>query len=187
MKKSRSLSDVFQSVRTEYFPRWDRKRTWRVKSSASLLVDGICHMDRRLIVLRHSADWESADVRMTLIHEICHAVVPGGHGQRWQGRMLKAAECAMFRGDLELSRLLKQEVEDYRATPFIQPRDVYARIEQCATEQPNLPFSTVLKFLAEELRMSRRQFLQLFPRANTVHIETLQFVAEIKASKPMGS
>jgi hypothetical protein len=75
-------------------------------------------------------------MRETLIHEICHAVTQRPHGKYWNRRMMKAAERAERRGDLELSGLLKEEVATYESC-YCSPRDMYEGIRSLTLSKPD--------------------------------------------------
>lgn len=185
MGRPRTLSDVFASIRAEYFPRWDRQRTWRAKSSASLYANGQCHPERQLIVLRPDVEWDSAYMRKLLIHEICHAVTSPAHGGPWQRRMMKAAECAESRGDRELSHLLQDEVAGYQTSTFGTPGDVYDRIKRCKQELPESTWPDILNCIAQDTRLSQHEFLRIYRRAKAVFEETGRDLEEEKAVREL--
>ncbi len=49
-----------------------------------------------------------------IIHEICHAVTPIGHGASWQRRMAKAADRADELKRPALAKILRDEIVAYR-------------------------------------------------------------------------
>src|SRR5262249_25375259 len=88
-------------VRTDYFPRGRSASKWTVrfaKPPRNLTTDGsFCHAEKRTIWIS-----PSDPSRETLIHEMCHAVTPGGHRKEWQERMRRAARDAESYGDQNL-------------------------------------------------------------------------------------
>jgi len=78
----------------------------------------------------------SAPLLETLIHEMCHAVTPGGHGKKWQERMLLAARDAETYKDHALAMALRAEVQNYFETRKITARWAYSSIEDAIDGGP---------------------------------------------------
>jgi hypothetical protein len=53
-------------------------------------------------------------LQLLLIHEICHAVTPDGHGKRFQKRLLKASERAKELGRKRLANALREEAGEMK-------------------------------------------------------------------------
>lgn len=110
------LQRAFRAVRKDFFPRWDRERRWRARASglaAGLFstTAGTCDRRTQLIrVAKEAADKGDDELNAILIHEICHAIIPGGHGRRFLDRMLKAAAKADALGKHRLAELLRDDV-----------------------------------------------------------------------------
>ena len=102
MTENVSLKSEFEQIRKDYFPRWDRKRRWRIRFSSDLDGNvGRCRSRKKLIEISLRSGLTRT---VTIIHEICHAFGIG-HGNPWQRRMLKAAEQLKPRLDLEYNFL----------------------------------------------------------------------------------
>ena len=79
----------FESIRSIFFPKWDRKHEWILRDAhpGECFGLGYCVSTGKIIVV-------TDDTEGTLIHEIAHAVTHQGHGKKWQNRMEKAARKA---------------------------------------------------------------------------------------------
>lgn len=93
------LQNAFQYVRQTFFPRWDRKRKWKVVQTRSCLEsDGrkkevgdvlatCCDINK--CIFFNEIPENKDDLHALLIHEICH-VSGRGHGNKWARNMNKA-------------------------------------------------------------------------------------------------
>ena len=97
------LNNEFEYVRNTFFPRWDKKKDWKVEIFSGWVdhltgtdytgkgivppLVGTCNRKTKTIYLR-CAQKES------LIHEICHAVSNDHHGERWRNKMEEKAQLA---------------------------------------------------------------------------------------------
>lgn len=76
------LRQSFQSVRQQFFPRWDRAGRWRLRQVTDLDgAQGECCREDHTIRITHLPEGDEGTV--LLIHEIGHAVANGGHGRLW--------------------------------------------------------------------------------------------------------
>ena len=106
------LSQAFQVVREQFFPKWDRAKRWRVRQVDYLdESQGKCCRDRKEIQILNFPDGEERN--LLLIHEIAHAF-DLGHEERWQARIKSALDTAEQLGRTELAGLLREELAQYR-------------------------------------------------------------------------
>jgi hypothetical protein len=119
----------------------------------NLTTDGsFCHADTRTIWINPS------DPSLeTLIHEMCHAVTPGGHGKKWQERMRLAARDAETYWDYALARALRGEVQNYFETPKITARWPYSWFEDAIDGGAGV--DAAIDWAAEQCAMTRERFL----------------------------
>jgi hypothetical protein len=111
---NRSFRKAFDLVRQVYFPRWDRKRLWRVRSAKNLNgAVGYCDFTGKLI--KAASILENDDeLTALLIHEIAHAATASYHTKRWLTRMEKAAQRAKRVGRSNLARLIRKDLNGYK-------------------------------------------------------------------------
>ena len=94
---TRQLSDLFATLNQHFFH--DRLPKYRIRFGRRLFQDrsgiwkGRCDDRSRVIKLHESlAVSGNSELRRVFLHEICHIRTPGGHGKRWQKKMLRLAE-----------------------------------------------------------------------------------------------
>ncbi len=171
-----TLRQEFDRVRREFFPRWDTKREWRVRTvSDPCYSDGRCRDDTKTIEVNSGrratrADGGRMSLTALLIHEIAHAVTPLGHGKRWQARMLSAAERAERLGRKDLADELRADVQQVQGpdTYFATASGTYNRIQDAVCDAPAATFNNIIDFVRSDFGLSRKEFLKRFPRARRV-------------------
>jgi len=152
-------------VRGDYFPPWRSASKWTVrfaKPPRDLTTDdSFCHAETRTIWI------DPSDPSLkTLIHEMCHAVTPGGHGKKWQERMRLAARDAETYGDRALASALRGEVQNYFETPKITARGAYSWIDDAIDGGASV--DAAIDWAAEQCAMTRERFLLKYKRARRV-------------------
>lgn len=171
-----ALRSEFESICKVYFPRWRAWRSWKCRvKPKSIPGNGHCLPWRKTIYVR--PDYEN--LRMLLIHEVCHAVTPLGHGSRWQKRMRSAADRAMAVGDAALAGALTEElaaysnsVESARGLAF---PEAYVSIMDFVNESAKSPsFASTIRAVAYHLGYPREQFVSRYRRARGVWAKAVQ-------------
>jgi hypothetical protein len=99
-----------------------------------------------------------------LIHEICHAVTPGGHGAKWMRRMEVAANRAEKIGDHAVAKALREEVRMYQESPKITAGYVYSTITDVLIDVPTATLRQVGDFIADDLGETRTWLFKKYPR-----------------------
>ena len=108
------FQETFDFVRRVFFPRWDRKRLWRLRIVRNLNDSlGTCDFTHRIIKAA-SVPVDDDELAALLIHEIGHAVTASYHTKRWLTRMEKAAQQAKKIGRSRLATLIRQEIDEYK-------------------------------------------------------------------------
>jgi hypothetical protein len=127
-----------------------------------------------------------------LIHEICHAVTRGFHGQEWQRRMEKAAETAVELGRTRLASLLREEVVRRREQGE-GIRLTYELVKEWVLSVPDVTFPQLEKALAEEngvtvpeLRQRLRRVEKVFREAKSDVLEAQRMKAKLMAAAKRG-
>jgi hypothetical protein len=161
-----SLAHELQSVKTNYFPRWDRKNLWRVVNSALPRKGGRCEFATKTIRARANKQ----DIQWILLHEICHAVTRlCGHGPVWQERMLVAAKQARKLLNLQLAQQIEQDVRRLRQAiesceeerPSM--RDIVSLIKEAVSFDKETPtFPRIVAYLAETFGVTKKEFLATY-------------------------
>lgn len=101
---------LFQFVRKEFFPRWDKGNNW-ILGEVKPPYMGRCDRSKKIIEVLYNMPHIQNSFVFLLIHEICHAVSTDYHGQRWRKRMLMASEVARRKGNKQLSRMILYDLE----------------------------------------------------------------------------
>jgi hypothetical protein len=117
-------------------------------------MSGYCNCDQKHLYFGSPSP-------LLIIHEICHAVGAPNHGEKWQARVLKAAETAK-QYDCELSKKLIAEVEEVLSKDIDEKQEIeglWNRISDtfsmlyASSEQVNIYY--VLKSLLNEMGFRR--------------------------------
>ena len=108
----------FEEICRDYFPRWHNAKHWKLQEGSrgqwvntqeeirDTTEAGYCDSAHRLI-------WVSDSSKVTLIHEICHAVTGPSHGKRFRTRLRQATQHAERLGEIALALTLSQEADRY--------------------------------------------------------------------------
>lgn len=171
----------FLKFKTAFFSRWDRQNLWRISTRSRRKVHGSCDPDRRVIeiVIQHT-DPDERD--KLLIHEICHAVVDGSHGKKWQDRMVKAAKRADELGRDRLAKLLREEVKGYQeASTSLEV--AYNQIRDALDDYPDLTFTQIKRWLADQYGLLVCEVCTSFRRARRVFDEAKRDALEAREMK----
>jgi len=161
------LQQIFEDVRSNIFPRWDTNFLWKVVYDHQLPSQGLCCPKDKRIVLS-SVPSNDDELRLLLIHEICHSSALG-HDERWSERMLKAADRAEKAGWLKVADLVRAEVEMYQESPRVRASWVYERISDCLMDIPGASYEKVIALLAREYGMYADDFKIRFKRCRLVY------------------
>ena len=171
----------FHEIKRLYFPRWDRKNEWKLRTTSERKCHGHCDRERKVIeiVARHS---DPDDQDHLLIHEICHAVTKGFHGRGWQCRMEMAAERADELGRTRLSKLIREEVVRRREQGE-GIRLTYELVKEWVQSVPDVTLPRLEKALAEENGVTVSELRQRLRRLEKVFREAKSDVLEARRMK----
>ena len=104
------------SIKRDYFPRWDSNFEWKCRNGPIISRygdDGYCDDESKIIYL--SSEIKSQiELKLILIHEICHAITKTGHCTTWENRMFSAACRARDLDDSKLAHEIEREIKYYR-------------------------------------------------------------------------
>ena len=92
---SKIIAKLYRDICKAYFPRW---KPWGFTYNCNWGMCGYCNCDQKHLYFGSPSP-------VLIIHEICHAVGFPNHGERWQTRVLEAAETAK-QYDCEFSKKL---------------------------------------------------------------------------------
>jgi len=128
------FQDLFQNIRNDFFPRWDKDNIWRLNFDPYLPAIARC-MNKEKVIIFQSIREPNEEFDQLLIHEIAHAVTNDRHGKKWQNRFLNAAKKAESLGRKSLAKSIREEVKLYQA--MAQPMNakmIYEAIQDTVWE-----------------------------------------------------
>ena len=175
-----SIKNEWGMIRREFFPRWDRRGEWKCRVVADVNgSQGYCFSEHKVIKLcRHLIGGDREGVQLLLIHEICHAVTPLGHGAKWLARMATAAKRAKAIGMKSLATRLRDEAREYEATPRETASMVYQRMKDVVWDCKEISFNDAVVGVSREYGMDRREFLSRYRRLQSVYEKTVREKAQ---------
>ena len=176
------LNSLFNEVRECFFPRWEVKRQWRVviKDFEVTRLGGFCKSETKTIEISPTI---IKNLRLLLIHEICHAVASPSHGKIWGSRFLKAANKAKELGQLTLAREIEKEVEGYRQSPPVTAHYVRCVVADAVMDQPDASFEEIIQWAAENVLLAPDELVRRYPSVKKAFSETKKFMAEEKEAR----
>jgi hypothetical protein len=145
LSKKVQLKRVFREIKSDYFPKWDKKGNWKVIRSNHKFSH--CYRDNRTIRIGQIYPG-LCDLRCLLCHEITHAVTSSGHNKKWQTRYLKVAKLAEKYGDKELAEQIRNNLKMYQEAGKIYASTIYRTVENAVWEKPEAKFREVIKWTA---------------------------------------
>lgn len=118
MMTRREVIALFEVVKRNYFPRWDRAGEWRAEfADAERLryATGYCDSKAKRVYLHDDVcSFRDSDyVAAFFIHEICHDVGAAHHIRPWTERMESAAQLAERRGEQGIADAVRNEAFSY--------------------------------------------------------------------------
>lgn len=158
----KNIAEQFKYVRKNFFPGWDKDGRWKARLSTELDgAMGRCDVERKRI----SVTLEGGRLAtVTLIHEICHAVVGEYHGKMFQGRLLKAAARAKDMGRLDLAADLRAEAAMARRSGRIYAEHVYGTIAGAARDS-DVDFQQTIEYVRRQYGSQEYRFPPLMVEA----------------------
>ncbi len=160
----------FDYVMKTYFPRWDRKKEWKLQVlDDDDGAEGHCNAESKTIRVQYTA---TVSLRLLFIHEIAHAAASyGGHSKKWLTIMEKAAKKAESIGEIELSGEIRKEIEGYEdpGNLRITAPIIYQQIRDVVFDSSSaLPFNVVMDHVRRLYGMSMSDFLKQYKRVQRV-------------------
>lgn len=153
------LDTEIQWVRENFFPNWDKSGKWAIEAYHHHPgFGGSCVRKlKKIFIHNHLLDRRDGKLRrptllrLTIIHEVAHAVLPKhcNHGRRWIAIMDDCVKRADQLNMRKLGNILSLECERYlcRNAGRIYAEAVYARIRELAQKRPNLTFEKIIQYL----------------------------------------
>lgn len=165
------LEAAFKDVRKIFFPRWDRQKKWSVELNPDLPWPGRCERGIKKIILKLIPE-DDDELKLILIHEICHALIPN-HKKRWRDRLTIAAAKAKSIGETALAEKIMYEIKDYkrreRKQRIYYAEDIYERISEMLIDSPDASFDSVISYLAQEFGYYNEDFLKNYTKCKQVY------------------
>ena len=173
MTQNKKLQTVYGFIRSAFFPRWDKKRQWKLKEVWDLPSEGRCETDQRLIYIKPQPESDQDSLHLLLIHEICHALAPN-HGERWRARMLKASDRARQLGMQSLSKLICQDADSYYLDGKKPAPEIYQQIRQIVQKSPQASFGSIIRYLAMENGLYRNEMVKKYSQCRKIYEQAVQ-------------
>jgi hypothetical protein len=169
MTNPKNLNAIYQDLKNTYFPGWDQGNAWRIRARNRLsdpFAEAICDIDKKTIDIIPQCFLTVDHLQLTIIHEICHAVLPKrNHASKlFHRKLFKAAEHARELGQQSLSEGLFKDVRMCQAVAEyeISKRDVLDQIEQLL-KQDMKPLKVVIETAANDWGLDSDQLLKKYP------------------------
>ncbi|MGD0382690.1 MAG: SprT-like domain-containing protein [Thermoguttaceae bacterium] len=175
------LQTLFESVADLYFQEWPHKE-WQVVFEDLKAIDGMCICPKKTIKIKRRLSKNDEITKVTIIHEIAHAVASDQHDDVWRNEILRTAEVARKKGDRCMVKLLKGEAK--HVSLFDSEENFYTFIEEQATRFPGIRFETILSKISEGTNYNPKEITQKFPEARKRYnerraiIRTVGYVSE---------
>jgi hypothetical protein len=177
IKARKRLENEFEFVRATFFPRWDKKREWRVELVDDLDgAQGKCFDEEKVVRIAYLLSGDKLTV--LLIHEITHAVSRSNHARKFQDRMSKAAQKADTIGRPELGSLLREDVDMCRKQYIPYAAGIYDQIREAVIYAPEATFTQVVNYIRREIGLPKKDFLRQYRRARTVFDEAKEYIKQ---------
>ena len=131
------LPEMYARLNRDYFN--GRKPHYRVLRS-SRVAEGYCDTARRRILL--GSGLSGTDLEATLLHEMCHIGMSGGHGRHFQARIRRLISIAPpdVANCLQIDLVPREEMLTLRQI-------VFSCLESLAMEHPATPWGQVRRQL----------------------------------------
>lgn len=152
------LSREFAYIRKVFFPNWDRTKSWRVRNGVRSIYSesGYCDKEIKTIYVNMAQIGGTTELRLVLIHEICHAIAGPYHGTTWRNRMRKAERSARRTGLEKLADLVRSEIYEYeviedfkRQTGWSLQKEVYSAVRAALIDRPDTTYEEVVRLVAD--------------------------------------
>jgi hypothetical protein len=156
---------AYKNLLATVFPRWQAGLTWQVRVGQRAHYhcnDGYCDPDNRVIGIAEHIARDEQQLRLTLAHEIVHAIVGPAHGAKFCRRLGVAARMADKRGDPKLARDLRDESVLYATTLAVRAAQVYSLMRDWAPEAPSFEAAEV--GVARECGLTVEELRQRYPK-----------------------
>lgn len=169
-KERKELQRDLDYIRETFYPKWDKKREWKIQRVWHLPFEGKYEVKSKRILIRNVLE-DKDEFYKLLIHEVCHSVA-FHHGKKFTNRLLKAKEKAEQTGQKELALKLGKDIESYDPDKrqIIGATDIYNRIGEIVVDAPQVSWANLLKFLSRENAMYPEEFLKKFKKAKNVFL-----------------
>lgn len=171
----KDLSQRFQRIKREFFPRWDKNNQWRIRQDKRYKRPGYaeCQAERKTIKVNLykldnlNRNISEDDVDQLIIHEICHAVVNQYHGPNFYKRIKEVRLHAESIGRRSLAELILKD-EDRSRNRLIGKNlhasiceQIYDWTSQTTTEGKDISYGDMMRIVAEDFFFNLKEFQQL--------------------------
>jgi hypothetical protein len=186
--KRLTLSEIFDVIRKDYFPRWDREKQWIIQFDGLRSLSGLCEQESSTIWICAQAPERGVKLKAIIIHEMCHALRHCyGHGTSWQKVMLRKASIAEEKGEKRLSCLLYDQVRAYEGSPPMRAAEIYGMIEDAVLDQPAASYEAVVTWVAKYLGFFPPELEERYPLCKVTFDKAKRFLDGIRPRTKLSS
>jgi hypothetical protein len=169
MTKPKNLNALYQDLKNTYFPGWDQGNEWRIRTRKSLsdpFAEAFCDIDKKTIDIIPQCFMTVDHLQLTIIHEICHAVLPkrNHRSKLFHRKLLQAADHAREIGQQSLSEGLYREVRicQENAEQTISKLDVLDLFDQLLKQDAG-SLKVIIETTANTWDLDSDQLLKKYP------------------------
>jgi len=162
-----NLTEIYEHIWETFFPRFDRKKKWVAEYSDKIAGHGYCDRTNKKILVAKINN--QIELKVTIIHELCHTVSSDYHGKIWCNRMSKASELAEKIGEKDFSAGLREVIQGYKKNRRFTAEEVYNRIEYCMIAAPQISFENLIAQLSGEFCITPEEFKKKYKRCKKVY------------------
>ena len=161
------LQDLYRHYCGTLFPAWTESESWTVSIGESGAAGWCIHSEKRIEI-----NPASDDTRLSLIHEIAHAIdgersLPDDHPESWRTVMKAAAEQAERSAESELAKLILEETEHEGFSKNV----VRGALREMLSQNHTLPYNRCVKLLCEIRRCEKETLEQLYPDLKDMYLK----------------
>ena len=170
--KRDGLEGAFLRIRKSFFSRWRHGDEWSVTSKHDdpfeAESEGLCITEKKRIYINPQVVRTGGDnLRVILIHEICHALTGTiRHGVLFQRRMRKALRDVELNQDGDLATDLRAEVALYENDDILTHDVAYQLLNELASEGAD--YSGAVDAICRRYDMKKGDFHRVFKKAQQV-------------------
>ncbi|MFH1923183.1 MAG: hypothetical protein ABIP48_25250 [Planctomycetota bacterium] len=154
------VAEEFERVRSTLFSDWDAERSWSIRTAKlAVLHSGECEHKSKTITLNSNLN-EAAEIFVTTVHEIAHAIAGPGHEEEWRRILRDAVEKAPSFFNEDFIHHLKKE----RRYNEPSQKDFIKWAKTALKEKPYLRYEEFIKLMSKLLGVPPNRIKSAHPK-----------------------